>query len=258
MICTESLSLIRGAAPSSQLAMFSILVSTPCCSWHGRSFTASCGLERGFFGVILVGVSVDNRPGNEVQRAVVIRGTYSIFLSMKNKNDFRSGVFNIQYRGESTCDIVIFPARSPRLKDRPSFANVTQLTPPTLPSANYTNSASQLIAHVSRERATLNVFVCSLKPKQPLDRLDILISLLNLLVTVAEPPKDERVQNQHREYRAGAQRNDLHYSRARRQAALYVLTYATLIYAAWWASVETFDPSASWMPAAFRIVVYLD
>lgn len=37
-----------------------------------------------------------------------------------------------------------------------------------------------------------------------------------------------------------------------------VLTYATLVYAAWWASVETFDPSASWMSAALRIVVYLD
>lgn len=37
-----------------------------------------------------------------------------------------------------------------------------------------------------------------------------------------------------------------------------VLTYATLVYAAWWASVETFDPSASWMSAALRIFVYLD
>lgn len=37
-----------------------------------------------------------------------------------------------------------------------------------------------------------------------------------------------------------------------------VLTYATLIYVAWWASVETFDPSTSWLPAALRIVVYLD
>lgn len=238
--------------------MFSTLVSVPCCSWDGRSFTASCGLERGFFGVILVGVSVDNRPGNKVRRAVVIRGIYPIFLSMKNKNNFRSDFFNIQCRGESTCDIFIFPARSSRLMNRPRFANVTQLTPPTLPTAKYTNSSSQLIAHVSREPAPLNVFVCPLKPQQPLDRLDILISLLDLLVTVAEPPKDERVQNQHREYRAGVQRNDLHYSRARRQAALYVLTYARLIYAAWWASVETFDPSASWLPAALRIVVYLD
>ena len=39
-----------------------------------------------------------------------------------------------------------------------------------------------------------------------------------------------------------------------------VLTYATLVYAAWWASVETFDPSASWNSAAqaLMIVVYLD
>lgn len=149
----------------------------------------------------------------------MIRGTYSIFLSMNNKNDFRSGVFNIQCRGESTCDIVIFPARSSRLKNRPSFANVTQLTPPTLPTANYSDSSSELIAHVSREPAPLNVFVCPLKPQQPLDRLDILISLLNLLVTVAEPPKDERVQKKYREYPAGVQRNDLPNSRPRRQAS---------------------------------------
>lgn len=146
-----------------------------------------------FLGLVL-GVSVNERQGNIVQRSFVILGIYFIFLLMKNENDFRSGVFEIQYLGISVCDIIIFTSGSSGLETQPSFAHVTQLAPPSSPIAYNTNSSSQLVPSALGAPEGLEVLVTRIEPFRPLDQLDLLISLVDMSVTAAQPPKDERVQ----------------------------------------------------------------
>ncbi len=142
---------------------------------------------------IILGMSAKGRPGDMVPRGFVIFGIYFIFLLMKYENDFRSGVFEIQYAGYFVCDIVIFTAGSSGLKTLPSFAHVTQLAPP--PSPINTNSSSQLVASALGAGKGLKVLIAPIDPPRPLDRLDLLISILGMVVTVAQPPGDERVQS---------------------------------------------------------------
>ena len=144
---------------------------------------------------IVLGVSLNERQGNVVQRSFVISGIYFIFSLMKSENDFRSGVFEIQYCGDSVYDIVIFTTGSSGLNTLLSFAHVTQLAPPPSPIAHNTNSSSQLVASALGSTDGLSITIYSIEPFQPLDELDLLISLLDTLVTIAEPPEDERVQN---------------------------------------------------------------
>ncbi len=144
---------------------------------------------------IILGISAKKRPGEMVGRGFVIFGIYFIFLLMKYENDFRSGVFEIQYAGFFVCDIFIFTAGSSGLKTQPSFAHVTQLAPPPSPIAYNTNSSSQLVASALGAVKGLKVLIAPIDPPRPLDQLDLLISLLDMLVTVAQPPGDERVQS---------------------------------------------------------------
>lgn len=142
-----------------------------------------------FAGMVL-GVSVGERWrwGTTVQRGFVIEGIYFILLLMKNQYDFRSSVFEIQYLGNPVCDIAIFTTGSSGLKTQPSFAHVTPLDPPPPPAAYNINSSSQLVASPLGVPLGLFVFISRIEPFQPLDQLNQLLSLVDMLVTIAQPP----------------------------------------------------------------------
>ena len=142
-------------------------------------------------GGLILGVSVDEEQG-VVERAVVMEGLYFIFLLMKQEKDFRSGVFEIQYSGIPLCDLVIFSTVSSGLHLAPDFAHVTQLHPPPSPIADNTNSFWQLDAPVLGMMLNATIIMPFLI--RPMDELGELISLVDMLVTIAQPPGNERVQ----------------------------------------------------------------
>ena len=112
---------------------------------------------------------------------------------MKNEKDFRSGFFEIRYLGFPLCDLLLFPAGSTGfLKNQPSFEYVTQLAPPPSPIVSKTDSTSYSAAS-ALGLPPLNVEVTQIQPARPLDQLGMLISLLDMAVTAAQPPKDDRV-----------------------------------------------------------------
>ena len=139
---------------------------------------------------LILGVSVAKKQG-VVQRAFLMYGFYFIFLLMKQEKDFRSGVFEIQYGGIPICDLVILPKVSSGLKLAPSFAHVTQLDPPPSPTADNTNGPSQVVAFEPWVLKTTQIMPFLI---QPMDQLGLLISIVDMLVTAAKPPENERVR----------------------------------------------------------------
>lgn len=206
-----------------------------------------------FRGMVL-GVSVSESQGKIVQRSFVELGIYFIFSLMKNENDFRSGVFEIQYGGISVCDIVIFITGSSGLEIQPSFAHVTRLAPPPSPIAYNTSSSSRLVASALGGLEGLEVYVTPIEPFLPLDQLDLLISLLDMLVTVAQPPEDERVQRYTENTVSGVKTSISPVIDARPPS---VMTYEQLIFAAQATSKTITEESVSWARAALRIQLSL-
>ena len=135
---------------------------------------------------LIIGVSVTEDQGGVVARSIVMNGLYTIFLLMKQENDFRGGVFEIQVLGNPMCDIVMFPGVPPGLRLAPKFAHVTQVHPPPPPTAGNTISIHSLEIKISK-----------LKPYliRPMDELGMLINFMDMLVTLARPPADERAHN---------------------------------------------------------------
>ena len=145
---------------------------------------------------IVYGVSgwVEEQRADHLQRYNVIYGIYFIFLLMKNTNDFRSGIFEIRYATGPACQIAIFPTGSNfGLKNEPSFANVTHLAFPPSPIAHKTNGSSYFDASALGEDG-LSINVTEIQPWLPLDPLGVLISDMDILVTAAQPSKDDRMQ----------------------------------------------------------------
>ena len=207
-----------------------------------------------FSGMVL-GVSVKEWQAGTVQRSLVELGIYFIFLLMKNEHDFRSGDSEIRYGEQNVCDIVIFPAGSSGLKKthQPSLAHVTQLAPPS-PIAYNTNNSSQFVASASGLSAELKVYVTPIEPSRPLDRLDLLISLLDTLVTVAQSPAGDRVQS-HTENTVSGVKTSI--SPAIGARPPFVMTYKQLIYAAQVTSYSISDESEGWARNALRIQLFL-
>ena len=142
-------------------------------------------------GDFILGVSVDEEQ-RVVQRAFLVYGFYLIFLLMKQEKDFRAGVFELQYGGITVCDLVILPVASSGMKLAPSFAHVTQLKPPPSPVADGTNSTSQIVA--VGPGGLLNVSIIMPFLIHPMDELGQLISVVDMMVTTAQPPVNETIR----------------------------------------------------------------
>ena len=138
-------------------------------------------------GDIILGVSVyDSLPQHWV-----FYGFYFIFLLMKQEKDFRSGVFEVQYFNTHICDLIILPTKTSGSHLAITFTNVTQLDPPPSPIANNINSYSKLVT--PNTPMSLNVTIIEPILIRPMDELDQLINFVDMLVTVAEPPKNSTV-----------------------------------------------------------------
>ena len=142
-------------------------------------------------GELILGVSVHPFPG-KVQRAFILYGFYFIFLLMKQEQDFRSGVFEIQYGNHPICDLVILPVPSSGLKLAPSFAHVTHLDAPPSPIPAAIKGSSQTVSLAPG--AILNVTQIHPLLIQPMDVLGELLSSMNMVVTAAHPPVDEPIR----------------------------------------------------------------
>lgn len=141
---------------------------------------------------IILGMAVAKQL-KDVQRSGFFFGLYFIFLLMKQEQDFRSGVFAIQYLGVPWFDIIILPTGSSGLKLAPSFAHVTQLNPPPSPITNSNNSSSQIFT--SGSGGLLNTTVIKPFLARPMDELGLLIGIVDMLVTIAQPPANEAARN---------------------------------------------------------------
>ena len=139
----------------------------------------------------ILGVAVNEHQGGKVQRSVVINALYFIFLLMKQENDFRSGVFEILLLDTSKCDIVIFSAVSSGLHLAPNFTHVTQLHPPSTPIADNTNSSS--LQELPDRGLWLYTTIIMPFLIHPMDRLGELIDIVDMLLTIAEPPANATV-----------------------------------------------------------------
>ena len=135
---------------------------------------------------LTIGVSVTEQQGGVVPRSLVMNGIYTIFLAMKQDDDFRSGIFEINIADISLCDLVMFAGVSSGLQLAPRFAHVTQLHRPPRPTADNTTSSHDL------EVNTYNI-----KPylTRPMDELGMLINFMDMLVRLALPPAKERPQD---------------------------------------------------------------
>ena len=142
-------------------------------------------------GTLILGVTLDEDQGKVVQRAIVLNALYFIFLLMKQEKDFRSGVFEIQFLGVSACDIVIFSTASSGLHLAPGFAHVTQLHLPPSSIANDTKSSSQL----ERPDRGMDLKTTIIRPYLifGMDKLGQLINIVDMLLTIAQPPANESV-----------------------------------------------------------------
>ena len=143
---------------------------------------------------LLLGVSLGEGMPDRVQRAFVIEGIYKMLLKMKMENDFRSGVFRVMYLGVlPACDLYIRPIGSLDFKYKSSVAGLT-LVAPSYPFIAYDiNSSAQVVANASGVSSRPAIHVLQRRPTQRLDRLGMLISLVDMLVAAAKPWKSEVV-----------------------------------------------------------------
>ena len=143
---------------------------------------------------ILLGVSLGEGMPDQVQRAFVIVGIYKMLLKMQVENDFRSGVFRVMYLDVlPACDLYVRPIGLLGLKNESSVAGVTTLAPSSSSITSDTNSFAQVVASASGVSSRPAIHVLPRRPTQRLDRLGMLISLMDMLVIAAKPWKDDRV-----------------------------------------------------------------
>lgn len=142
----------------------------------------------------ILGVNVDEATQTKyrvVQRGIVLNALYFIFLLMKQENNFRSGIFEIQYLGISVCDIVIFSETSSGLHLAPGFPPITQLHLPPSSIADKSKGFSQL--ELPDLGMLLNVTVIMPFLVHQLDKLGQLINIVDMLFTLAKNPANETV-----------------------------------------------------------------
>ena len=141
---------------------------------------------------LILGLVMNGYLGNVVERAAFMQSLYFVFLLMKQEQDFRSGVFAIHYLGVPWFDILILPVGSSGLELAPSLAHVTQLNPLPSPITTSTNGASQILAN----DLDFSVNLTQIEPFliRPMDELGQWISIMDMVLTVAEPAANETVQ----------------------------------------------------------------
>ena len=145
---------------------------------------------------LLLGVTLGEGMPDKVQRAFVIVEIYKMLLKMKMENDFRSGIFRVMYlQVLPACDLYIRlrPIGSLGFKNESSVAGVTLLAPSPSFIAYDTNSSAQVVASASGVSSRPAIHVLPRRPTQRLDRLGMLISLVDMLVTAAKASKDDPV-----------------------------------------------------------------
>ena len=131
---------------------------------------------------------------------------------------------------------------------------MTQLARPPPPIAYDTNSSSRSFASALGDPEGLEVLITQIEPFRPLDQLDLLVSLLDMLVTVAQPPEDDCVQS-YSENTVSCVKTSL--SPVIDARPPNAMTYKQLISAARVTFSSITDESERWALAALSIQLYL-
>ena len=220
--------------PAAQLFQTGILLMADILA--PEDFFGSIPSHAWNYGNLVLGVTVDEQQGGVVQRAVVLNALYFIFLLMKQEKNFRSGVFEIQFLGYSACDIVIFSTTSSGLHLAPGFPPVTQLNPPPSSIANNTKNSLQL----EQPDPGMGLKISLIMPFliHPMDELGQLINIVDMLLTIAEPPANEAV---HKNTESSVPSSGVKLSLNLTQDDVpHPLTYADLIWAvgAMWEGID--------------------
>ena len=203
---------------------------------------------------IFLGVSLGDGMPDDVQRAFVIVGIYKMLLQMKMENDFRSGVFRVMYLEVlPACDIFIRPVGSLGFKNESSVASVTLLTPSPSFIDYDTNSSAQVVASASGVSSRPAIRVVQRWPTQRLDRLGMLISLMDMLVTAAKPEKDEAVARHTNAVPSSGVKHTIESLPDAWEPPFF--TYEDFFDTTLSITSFIIGPGVSWMPAAFKAIV---
>ena len=185
----------RGAVLSA-IRVFEACIETFAYDLGRENFVGFMSQGTWSHATILMGVSLGEDMADHVQRAFVVIGIYKMLLQMKMENDFRSGVFRVMYlEVVPACDIYIGlrPRGSSGSPNESSAAGLTLVAPSPSSIASDTNRSAQAVASASGLSSRPAIHVLPRRPTQRLDRLGMLISLVDMLVTAAKPEKYQAV-----------------------------------------------------------------
>ena len=244
----------RGAVLSA-IRVFEACIETIALDLGRDNFAGSMSEKTWSHVTLLLGVSLGEGMPDDVQRAFVVVGLYRMLLKMKMENDFRSGVFRVMYLEViPACDIYIRPIASLGFNTKSSVAGVTQLAPSPSFIAYDTNSSAQVVANASGVSSRPAIHILQRRPIQRLDRLGMLISLVDMLVTAAKPWKGESVTSHTNAVPSSGVTTTIDSLPDAWEPPYF--TYEDFFDSALAITRFIIHPSVSWMPAAFDAIVW--
>ena len=244
----------RGAVLSA-IRVFEACIETITLDLGRDNFFGSMSEKMWSHITLLLGVSLGEGMSDDVQRAFVIVGIYKMLLKMKMENDFRSGVFRVMYLEVlPACDLYIRPIGFLGFKNESSVAGVTMVAPSPSFIVDDINSSAQVVASASGVSSRSAIHVLQRRPTQRLDRLGMLISLVDMLVTAAKPSKDEPVARHTNAVPSSGVTTTIDSLPDAWEPPYF--TYEDFFDAALSISSFIINPGVYWMPAAFDAIVW--
>lgn len=142
---------------------------------------------------LVIAVSTKLATADTIERRYVMWGLVVAMLQMIEEKDFRSAVFLLKWRGDIMGSVAFYPEDFPTLYPQSHSPNrTTQLFPPVSFIGDSANGS--VLSIVNPLVVQLGLVFSELEPLRPLDRYDMLINLISVLIEAAEHPADAIVR----------------------------------------------------------------
>ena len=146
---------------------------------------------------LMITVWARGTSGDTIERRYFIWGMFLAFRQMAEENDFRSAVFELEWRGNLVGSVVFCPKNYPGLDTQIDSENMTTQLTSSLSTFGSGTNESVLLSPSTVGAPALELVFTKQWPPQRLSRFGMLINLIGVLMEAAEHSADAVVEGRY-------------------------------------------------------------
>ena len=140
---------------------------------------------------VVIAVATALAPGSTIERRFVIWGIYQALMQLTAARDFRTAVFTLKWRGNIDGSLALYPKGLSTVNVQSNLWSRLAKLDSSVSTIGKAANSSALSTTSALEAGDITIRIHHKMPIKPLVAQDLLMSLIVILMGVAEPPAEQ-------------------------------------------------------------------